>query len=190
MYNCLVRQTRKKDEFLTLEQRTDDANGAGADLFFSIHLNASKNHKGYGYEDYIHDSLSDTSATAKIREKFHSMMIDNALTKYKIRNRGKKKANFHVLRETDMPAILVETLFIDNATDDAILDKPTFLDDMAWSYARAIGHAMDLPERLPEQGTDLWYRVQVGAFRNKDNAVELMNKLRKAGYPAIITIGK
>ncbi len=51
--NCEVILTRRYDKFLTLEERTAIANTKNADLFISIHLNASRNRKAYGIETYF-----------------------------------------------------------------------------------------------------------------------------------------
>ena len=51
--------TRDDDRFVSLEERTARANGFGADLFISIHCNASENGKGRGVETYILDTTRD-----------------------------------------------------------------------------------------------------------------------------------
>ena len=43
-----------------------------------------------------------------------------------VKDRGKKRANYAVLRETKMPAILTENLFIDNSSDVAKLKSEQF----------------------------------------------------------------
>src|SRR5690625_1323086 len=65
-YNCSVRMSRTNDKTLSLAQRTNDANRWGADFFLSIHINAGG---GTGYEDYIYNGLSNSSKTAKIRDR-------------------------------------------------------------------------------------------------------------------------
>src|SRR5699024_992208 len=86
--NATVKMSRTGDQTVSLMQRTNDANSWGADYFLSIHINAGG---GTGYEDYIHSSLSDSSRTANLRSTIHAEI--NKLNN--MRNRGKKKANFH-----------------------------------------------------------------------------------------------
>ena len=50
---CEIILTRSDDHFLTLDQRTSLANQKKADLFISIHANASRNKKAYGVETYF-----------------------------------------------------------------------------------------------------------------------------------------
>src|SRR5690625_7383690 len=109
-YNCSVRISRTNDKTLSLAQRTNDANRWGADFFLSIHINAGG---GTGFEAYIYNGLSISSKTSKIRDAIHNE-INNVLKKHGITNRGKKEANFHVLRESKMSAMLSENLLIDS----------------------------------------------------------------------------
>lgn len=139
-YNCSVKMSRTNDKTLSLSQRTNDANRWGADYFLSVHINAGG---GTGYEDYIYNKLSNTSKTAKIRDTVHGE-ISKTLKKYGITNRGKKKANFHVLRESRMPAMLSENLFIDTTNDANLLKNNAFLKDIGQAHAKGIVKAFNL----------------------------------------------
>src|SRR5699024_10386757 len=92
-YDCSVKLSRTGDQTLSLKQRTDAANKWGADYLLSVHINAGG---GTGYEDFIHNGLSNSSSTAKLRNVIHAEVVKE-LNAW--RNRGKKKANFHMLRE-------------------------------------------------------------------------------------------
>jgi N-acetylmuramoyl-L-alanine amidase len=59
---CKVILTREDDSFLTLEERTQIANKNNADLFVSIHTNASKNRSAHGTETYILSHATDKEA--------------------------------------------------------------------------------------------------------------------------------
>jgi N-acetylmuramoyl-L-alanine amidase len=59
-----VVMTRKTDVFIPLEERTAMANRAGADLFLSIHANASRNHAARGVETYFLNFASNPEAEA------------------------------------------------------------------------------------------------------------------------------
>src|SRR5690625_7104248 len=96
-----VKLSRTTDKTVSLSERTNEANQWGADYFLSIHLNAGK---GTGFESYIHSSLSSSSKTAKRRSKIHEEVMNTN----QLKDRGKKSANLHVLRETQMSAVLTE----------------------------------------------------------------------------------
>src|SRR5690625_2149358 len=100
-----VRMSRTTDKTLSLTQRTNDANNWGADYFLSIHINAGG---VTGYEDYIYNG-SVSNKTVSIRNTMHAEIIKQIPD---VRNRGKKTDNFAVLRQTRMPAMLNENMFI------------------------------------------------------------------------------
>ncbi|SIT73518.1 N-acetylmuramoyl-L-alanine amidase [Edaphobacillus lindanitolerans] len=138
-YIVETRMTRNSDVFISLNGRTDMANAWGADLFVSIHHNSSG---GSGYEDYIHT----TNTTEKDREVQREINkeVQRVLSQYGLNNRGEKKANFHVLRESDMPSILLEILFVDHPGDAAHLKNNQFMNDMASAITLGVAQAMDL----------------------------------------------
>ncbi len=59
---CEVIMTRRRDQFLTLEERTAFANTKDADLFISIHVNAHRNKRAYGVETYFLNLATDEDA--------------------------------------------------------------------------------------------------------------------------------
>jgi N-acetylmuramoyl-L-alanine amidase len=92
----------------SLQQRTNKANASGADYFVSIHFNASEGGKGYGTEVYY---TGDTGK--KLASSVHSQIVDLGYA-----DRGIKYNNtYYVLRNTAMPAILIECAFVDSASD-------------------------------------------------------------------------
>ncbi|KRD89795.1 N-acetylmuramoyl-L-alanine amidase [Bacillus sp. Root147] len=136
-----IKTTRTTDTFLSLSQRASQANSWGADAFMSIHVNAGG---GTGYEDYVYRSASNASKT------FQSIVhgqVQPTLLSYNHPNRGRKSANYAVLRLTNMPAVLTEIAFIDNRTDAALLQSEVFLKSMGESYAKGIAVYLNLPRR-------------------------------------------
>jgi N-acetylmuramoyl-L-alanine amidase len=144
-YDCEVIYTRKDDQTVSLIERSNLANEAKADLFLSIHINAS-NGKGEGFESFIFSGLSETM-TAGIQKIIHGHVMDY-LDAFKIANRGMKEANFHVLRETQMPAVLLENLFIDHPKDAELLKDTEFIEGLSLKITKGIADAMNLKKRL------------------------------------------
>lgn len=138
--NATVKMSRTGDQTISLTQRTNDANAWGADYFLSIHINAGG---GTGYEDYIHSSLSDASHTANLRNTIHAEVIKLN----NMRNRGKKKANFHVLRESAMPAMLSENGFIDTKADADKMKSSSWLDNVARGHVNGLEKALGLQKK-------------------------------------------
>jgi N-acetylmuramoyl-L-alanine amidase len=190
--------TRTTDEFVSLRRRAEIANQRGADLFVSIHVNAGG---GTGFESYIYSGTTNPR-TPQYQDILHEHITD-LLRKYNVNNRGQKKANFAVLRETTMPAVLLELLFIDSPQDRQLLTSDTFLKNVAAAISIGIADVLDLPEKsrvssssggqatpIPTGGTGGTsgeiYRVQVGAFDSFDNAEALSDELERKGFEAFI----
>ena len=85
--------SRTNDRTVSLHSRTRDANRWGADYFLSIHVNAGG---GTGFESYIYNGLANSSQTGKMRNTIHDKVVQAS----RLKDRSKKRANFHVLRET------------------------------------------------------------------------------------------
>jgi N-acetylmuramoyl-L-alanine amidase len=179
--------TRTDDRYLSLEERAAIANKVGADFFLSIHINAGG---GTGFESYIYNG-NVSSATIAYQNVIHAEIM-KAIGD--VKDRGKKRANYAVLRETCMPAILTENLFIDNPNDAAKLKSEQFLLQVAHGHVQGIVKAFGLkkkakptPSQPQQKSSDgKLYRVQVGAFSDRRNAERLAEELKKKGYPAII----
>ena len=96
-----------------LKSRTDLANEWGADVLVSIHHNAYVGKWGThgGVETYTYPGGSQESL--EIANDIHPLVV-KAMG---LRDRGLKLMNFHMLRESRMPAILIEGGFMDSSID-------------------------------------------------------------------------
>lgn len=152
--NYEVIMSRKGNQFLSLADRAKDANALNPDIFLSIHHNAMGGaaagtargietfiyHRvasGYGQETNRNNFRTEDPRIAeslRLADAIHPQLI-NRTGMY---NRGLKGNNFHVLRETDMPAVLVELGFIDNASDLALIRSRQFQERAAVAMADGI----------------------------------------------------
>ncbi len=114
-------------------ERTNTANSLGADLYISNHVNSGG---GCGSEVWYSIVGGDS--------KEYAVAASNALSDIFV-NRGAKtrmgdggKDYYHVIRETSMPAIIIEHGFIDCASDADILKNEQSLKRMARSVVNAI----------------------------------------------------
>jgi N-acetylmuramoyl-L-alanine amidase len=173
--------TRDSDRFIGLRQRASIANENNTDYFVSIHVNAGG---GTGFESYIFSGTKDKE-TSGYQDILHEHVMD-LLRKYNVVNRGQKQANFAVLRETSMPAILLEMLFIDSPQDRELLTSEAFLNNAAASISMGIADVLDLPEKPQQTSNDVVHRIQVGAFESFDNAEQLAKNLNNKGFESFI----
>jgi len=115
-----------------LYQITDASNAFGADLFVSIHCNAADNRDAQGTETFCYSEMSEGGKLARCIQR---QIINNIGTA----DRGvKSHSGFYVLRNTDCPAVLVETAFISNSEDEAVLASEEGKDNFAKAIARGI----------------------------------------------------
>lgn len=104
--------TRSRDIFISLEKRAAIANDTKGLLFVSIHFNAASNPSAKGVEVFYH--LSQDKLRASHSKKLAAKVLEKIVQKTTAENRGVKEGKFFVIRETKMPAILVEAGFMTN----------------------------------------------------------------------------
>ncbi|MEG1726258.1 MAG: N-acetylmuramoyl-L-alanine amidase, partial [Anaerovoracaceae bacterium] len=109
-----VFMSRTGDTNPSLTERTNIANRNDVAASISIHCNAF-NGTAKGAETYTYGTGSNEM---KLANCVHGQIIKDKLF---ILNRGVKQGNLHMVRETNMAAILVELAFIDNIEDAALL---------------------------------------------------------------------
>ncbi|MFK5982251.1 MAG: N-acetylmuramoyl-L-alanine amidase, partial [Flavobacteriaceae bacterium] len=103
--------TRYKDTLISLSDRSQLAKELKADVFVSLHCNASYNNSK-GMEVYVHNS---ENSNTKESIALGLSVLTESTQKLGFKKRGVKFANFQVLRETkNCPAVLVELGFITN----------------------------------------------------------------------------
>ncbi|MGD9497713.1 MAG: N-acetylmuramoyl-L-alanine amidase [Armatimonadota bacterium] len=108
--------TRESDVFVDLYDRPRLANRIGADLFVSIHCNAMpKPNTGRGTETYYYHMHSKC-----LGQVMHAALV-RALGR---RDNGLRWANFCVTRESEMPAVLVELMYLNTDEEEALLRRP------------------------------------------------------------------
>lgn len=160
-----VRMTRTSDTTVSLTQRSDYEKKQNADLFVSVHRNAfNKSAKGVETYAYAKTGTSWTLANN----------IQNEIVKVGVSaNRGCKVDNFHVLRETKSPAVLIELLFIDNTEDNKMFDNK--FNGYCEAIAKGIVSTLGIKYVAPSSSSDIWYRViidgkQIEALRTLEDA--------------------
>lgn len=169
-----VEYTRTTDVYTSPYERAMKANNAGVDFFISIHRNSfPTDNEVFGVESLVYDLSGIKYQMAQD--------INDQLEAIGFVNLGvKARPNLVVLRRTRMPAVLVEVGFIDSNVDNRLFDDN--FDDIAQAIASGI---LDTLESVGVIQND-YYRVQVGAFRNRRYAERLLNELLEQDYPAFI----
>ena len=174
-----VLMSRTKDENDPLTSVIKECNAFNPELAIDIHNNAG----GGDGAEVFHHYKGGTSKT----------FAQNVLNEIKVigqNSRGiKTKLNsqgtdyFGFIRQTNAPAILVECAFIDNKKDIQIIDTEAERKAMGIAIAKGILKTLGITYKPT---TNKLYKVQVGAYSDYNNAVNMKNKLEKAGFSANI----
>lgn len=128
--------TRSRDVFIPLEKRALIANETKSKLFVSIHYNSAKNPLAKGVEVFYYTSADKfrTGSSKKLATRVLNKIIDRTVAE----SRGIKAGNFHVLRETKMPAILVEAGFMTHPEELHHLKDITYREKIARGIAEGV----------------------------------------------------
>lgn len=124
--------TRSRDEEIELAPRVQFAERSNADVFVSIHANAfdASRTDVNGIETFYYSGGSGQSLAKLVQ--------NSLLQELGARDRGVKTANFYVIKNTSMPAILVETGFVTGSEDAARLASASGRSRIAKAIARGI----------------------------------------------------
>lgn len=174
--------TRTEDVYDSPVRKAQIANESGADYFISFHRNSSPVDNQYsGVETLLYDENGVKAEMARA--------INAELEEVGFNDLGLNiRRDLAVLRRTQMPALLVEVGFINTDADNVLLDSR--FDATAQAIANGVLQTIG-GEIGPGQGQELpmseVYAVQVGLFRNPENADNLYRELAALGIPADVS---
>ncbi|WP_026564089.1 N-acetylmuramoyl-L-alanine amidase [Bacillus sp. UNC41MFS5] len=196
--NVQVKMSRTSDTTRSLAQRSSAANAWDADFFLAIHINSADS-SAQGYEDFIYDGASNTSKAAKYQDIIHAEVIKVN----QLKDRGQKKANFHVIRETKMPSILTENGFISNKHDAQLMKNADWQQKVAQGHVNGIAKAFGLKRKAVKETpkttttpkttqttTKTVYTVYAGSYKSKKNAQDRVAELKKKNIQSSIVSTK
>jgi len=129
--------TRDKDIFMKLEERVQIANGEKADLFISIHCNYyEKDSSIYGLECYYCKSGEEGKHCA---EKIMETIEESK----NIVSRNVKPADYYILKNTTVPAVLVEIGYLSNYNERNQLMSEEYQEKLAGELVKGIVKGME-----------------------------------------------
>ena len=169
-----VSYTRTTDIYESPYQKAMEANNAGVDFFISIHRNSfPTDNEVMGVESLVYDL---SGLKYEMAQEINAQLEAVGFVNLGVTARP----NLVVLKRTQMPAVLVEVGFINSDTDNYLFDRN--FDDIAHAIASGVLDTLNRTGVIQEKN----YRVQVGLFRNWNNARRLLAELQEQGFPAFI----
>ena len=190
-HGVTVDETRTSDATVSLVARSNFENKKNYDYFISFHRNAFEPEKAKGVEVFTY--LNGSAKAKSLANKVQANLLTLGFV-----NRGVKEANFHVLRETKAPSILMELGFIDNTDDNNRFDSKrneiikaitkAILSQLGLSYKEkvVVKPIVVAPVVKPAEG--VFYRVVTGSYNDRQNAEDRIAELKKAGFESFIAI--
>jgi N-acetylmuramoyl-L-alanine amidase len=130
-----VSLTRSRDFFVSLQNRVHVANRANAGIYVGIHYNSCPNPEVSGIEVYYYNSNDKRSFSSK---RLASNVLNKSVLRTHALSRGVRKGNFYIIRETDMPSILIEAGFLTNQKERSKIKQRVYLEDVAKGIADGI----------------------------------------------------
>ncbi len=152
--------TRRRDNYVSLEDRSELANASDADIFVSIHFNSSKpNTQARGIETYCLTPMGLASTGSSIRQRLgmgnFGAEPGNQFDQYNMTlayyvqlkllalipeadDRGIRNARFYVIKATERPSILIENGFLSNSTEEKRILTTAYRDKLASGIVEGI----------------------------------------------------
>lgn len=124
-----LREKKRED----LKNRRKILEDFEAELFISIHMNSFTNSRFYGAQTFFNKgSIEGEKLADKVQSEFRQNLDKNNLRTPVARD------NIYILKETNIPAILVEAGFLSNLTEEKLLQKEKYQEKVAWSIFSGI----------------------------------------------------
>ncbi|WP_082761103.1 N-acetylmuramoyl-L-alanine amidase [Clostridium sp. ATCC 25772] len=171
---------------VSLKERCHLENKNNYDYFISFHRNAFKLEKARGAKTYIYLSAS-TKAKA-LAEKIQAGFV----------NIGVKTADYHVLRETRCPTVLIEIGFIDSTNDNILFDgkrneiiieiAKAILSQLGIIYKENKSNKAIAQQKQQATSEQTLYRVMGGCYTVRENAEKQVRRLKVLDFDATIMV--
>lgn len=172
-YKLEVKFTRLTNKYLSLSERSNLANNFNSDYFLSIHVNSAKDKSVRGIEVWQYSKIDEKL------NRFSSGLCEDISKIFNVRNRGiKLSRDLSVLKNTKMPACLVEVDFISNISAENDLKVENNIKAVA-SVIR--DNLLELFE-LKKVDSDRLYKVCIGVYKEKKNAINQMGIAKSKGF--------
>ena len=172
----IVLLTRASDINLDAMDRVDIANNWNADYFVSFHMNSFIDNSVTGTEIVIFEK-------GNISEDLARFIKDELVANLKSKDRGIKEASYIILRETKMPAVIVEAEFISNEDIEENFNAIKYGYMVAKACLAMVNKVLiDTPVKKPKTPSREGWRICIGYYIDYEEAEKEVIKLQKEGF--------
>jgi N-acetylmuramoyl-L-alanine amidase len=169
---------------ISLTDRTNKANNWGADFWLGVHHNAAgKKFSGGGIVAYVYTVPGDVSLAWQ-KDLYNALIAETGLKGN--RSAPLPKKNLHEVRETVMPAVLLELGFMDSTVDCPIILTEEYAD----KCAEAISEVIIEKSGATKKKTNIkHYAIQIGTFDDVEEAEKISKLLSDSIVVEIVSGG-
>lgn len=132
-----VVMTRTDDTFIALDKRALFANEQKPRVFVSIHFNSAPSKEAEGIEVFYYRNEENKQRMNKSKALAQAI-LDKTIQNTEAKSRGVKHGNYAVIRETTMPAALIEGGFLTSDSEMEKIKNATYLKSLALGIAQGI----------------------------------------------------
>jgi N-acetylmuramoyl-L-alanine amidase len=129
--------TRSDDTFISLDRRASFANEQKPRLFVSIHFNSAPSTDAEGIEVFYYRNEENKPRMNKSKV-LAQCILDKTIQNTKAKSRGVKHGNYAVIRETNMPAVLIEGGFLTCTSEMEKIKNASYLKSLAFGIAQGV----------------------------------------------------
>ncbi|WP_455540079.1 N-acetylmuramoyl-L-alanine amidase family protein [Terrisporobacter sp.] len=129
--------SRNTDKALSNAERVADGNEQNADVFVSIHMTGNDDKSAEGVQTFYRVESNDAS------DELATLVQKSVIAYVDLKDRGAMPFTFDVLKENNMPAILIQCGFLSNPKEEKKLTNPEFQKDLAEGISQGILSFLD-----------------------------------------------
>lgn len=178
----VVLLTRASDVYLDVKDRVDIANNWNADYFVSFHMNSFVDNSVSGTEIVIFEKGNKSEELARF-------LKDELLANLKSKDRGIKEASYTILRQTKMPAVIIEAEFISNEDVEKNFSAIKYGYMVARACLAMVNKVLiDIPIKKPKTPTREGWRICIGYYRDYEEAEDEVIRLQNEGFKDVYVV--
>lgn len=175
------------ETLIDIPERCAAANEWGADIYIDMHHNGGANNTNAG------GVVAYSRPEDPKSEEYAAVIYMSVIAAGGLRgNRAtplQTETNWDTFKYSKMPAVLMEYGFMDSKVDTPVIVTEEYARLVGYATMKGVANAAGLKKKeypAPAAPKEKLYRVQVGAFRNRAYAGEMLEDLKRAGFPGFI----
>ena len=178
----IVLLTRSSDIYLDTKERINIANKWEADYFVSLHMNSYVDRETTGTEIYIYEKGGKA-------EELANLIKSEITANLKSIDRGVKEASYMLLRETNMPAIIVQAEFLTNKIVEEEFDSVKYGRMVAKACLSIVDKVLiDIPQSKAKIPTREGWRICIGYYKKYEEAEKAIRDLKNIGLEGVYVV--